>query len=188
MRLRRAARMGSYEEAVERLYGLQSNAAVIEQWKKERLTSKSADLREETLHHMRLLGVRVGEIAQCARERSHKRKTPSEELSAIHVAGTKGKGSVCQFAESVARAHGVTTGTFVSPHLVEPRERIRLNGRPISRDLFSKYFFETAELLAAEGGVLPPFFRFLNCMAFLVFQREGVELAVVEVGVGGESD
>jgi folylpolyglutamate synthase len=110
----------------------------------------------------------------------------SEELSAIHVAGTKGKGSVCQFAESVARAHGVSTGTFVSPHLVEPRERIRLNGRPISRDLFSKYFFETAELLAAEGGALPPFFRFLNCMAFLVFQREGVELAVVEVGVGGE--
>lgn len=93
---------------------------------------------------------------------------------------------MCQFAESVARAHGVSTGTFVSPHLVEPRERIRLNGRPISRALFAKYFFETAELLGAQGGALPPFFRFLNCMAFLVFQREGVELAVVEVGVGGE--
>jgi folylpolyglutamate synthase/dihydropteroate synthase len=95
---------------------------------------------------------------------------------------------VCQFTESVVRAHGVSTGTFVSPHLVEPRERIRLQGRPISRDLFARYFFETEELLLAGGaGPLPPFFRFLNCMAFLVFQREKVELAVVEVGVGGRT-
>lgn len=111
-----------------------------------------------------------------------------KKLSVVHVAGTKGKGSVCALTESIVRAHGFTTGTFISPHLVEPRERIRLQGRPISRDMFAKYFFETEALLSAKKDApLPPFFRFLSAMAFLVFQREQVQLAVVEVGVGGRT-
>ena len=104
-----------------------------------------------------------------------------EALSVIHVAGTKGKGSVCAFAERLVREHGFRTGAFVSPHLVEPRERIRLDGAPISRDMFARYFWETEQRLGQDGRPLPPFFRFLNCMAFLLFQRERVDVAVIEV-------
>lgn len=166
----------SYEEAVKKLYALTSNAATIEQWKNERLTNKQVDLRGEMLHHLRVLDVDV------------------DRLSVVHVAGTKGKGSVCQFVESVVRHEKphFKTGTFISPHLIEPRERIRLQGKPVSRDLFAQYFWLTYDRLSQapqEGSFVkvPPFFRFLNCMSFLLFQQEKVDLCVVEVGVGGRT-
>ncbi len=112
-------------------------------------------------------------------------------LSVIHVAGTKGKGSVCSFADSVLRRHGVSTGCYISPHLVEPRERIRLGGRPISRDAFVDYFWRTIDLLEAKPpsafAAVPPFFRFLTCMALYVFHDQRVDACVMEVGVGGRT-
>lgn len=63
-----------------------------------------------------------------------------DELSVIHVAGTKGKGTTCAFTERILRDHGYKTGFYSSPHLIEVRERIRINGKPISKSEFVKSF------------------------------------------------
>eukprot|EP00058_Branchiostoma_floridae_P004148 XP_002589636.1 hypothetical protein BRAFLDRAFT_128960 [Branchiostoma floridae] len=113
-------------------------------------------------------------------------------LSVIHVSGTKGKGSVCAMCESILRSHGYKTGFYSSPHLVQVRERIRINGKPISRDNFSKYFWSCFNRLAqtkdAHDGIMPAYFRFLTLMAFHVFIEEKVDVAVIEVGIGGAYD
>jgi len=64
-----------------------------------------------------------------------------DELSVIHVSGTKGKGSTCAFCESILRHHGYKTGFYSSPHLVAVRERIRINGQPLSERDFARYFW-----------------------------------------------
>ena len=82
-------------------------------------------------------------------------------LNIVHVAGTKGKGSTCAFAESFLRAHGRRmgfprrTGLYTSPHLTDPRERIRLDFEPLPRDLFAKYFFEVYDTLRARCAAPP---------------------------------
>ena len=58
-------------------------------------------------------------------------------LPLVHITGTKGKGSTAAMTESILRSHGLRTGLFVSPHLIEPTERIRLDGRPLSKELFT---------------------------------------------------
>lgn len=65
-----------------------------------------------------------------------------DNLSVIHVAGTKGKGTTCAFSESILRHHGYKTGLFSSPHLLEVRERIRINGRPIEKQDFVNFFWK----------------------------------------------
>lgn len=127
-------------------------------------------------------------------------------LRCVHVAGTKGKGSVCAFVTAILVAEAQTTtrigrvGTYLSPHVVSVRERIWLDGQPISRDLFARYTFELWQRLseaAAQtsseadpfGPATKPFyFRFLTLLALHVFVREGVRSAVVECGIGGEYD
>jgi folylpolyglutamate synthase len=68
-----------------------------------------------------------------------------DTLSVIHVSGTKGKGSVCAMVESILRHSSLKTGLFTSPHLVEVRERIRINGYPLPHDLFASYFWSCYE-------------------------------------------
>jgi UDP-N-acetylmuramate-alanine ligase len=63
------------------------------------------------------------------------------DLSVIHIAGTKGKGSTCAFIDSILRAHGVKTGMFTSPHLIHVCERFRINGKPISESMFLEHFW-----------------------------------------------
>ncbi|CAJ1068707.1 folylpolyglutamate synthase%2C mitochondrial-like [Xyrichtys novacula] len=115
-----------------------------------------------------------------------------DKLNVIHVTGTKGKGSTCAFTERVLRGYGFKTGFYSSPHLVHVRERIRLNGRPISEQLFCKYFWETYEQLEDtkdnRGGSMPFYFQLLTLMAFHVFLQERVDVAVIEVGIGGQYD
>ena len=65
-----------------------------------------------------------------------------DQLNIIHVAGTKGKGSTCAFTESILRQYGFKTGFFSSPHLIEARERIRINGELISKEKFVHYFWQ----------------------------------------------
>ena len=89
---------------------------------------------------------------------------------------------------------GKKTGLYTSPHLIEARERIRIDGAPIPRDMFANYFWQCWDLLHANPSAdpdvtsLPTYFRFLTLMAFKVFVSEKVDLAVVEVGLGGRYD
>jgi len=119
----------------------------------------------------------------------------------VHVAGTKGKGTVCAYVDSILSSyqknHGVPKkiGLFTSPHLISVRERIRINSEPISAPLFAKYFFEiwdllesSAHTLSLDPAIKPVYFRYLTLMSFHVFLKEGVDAAIYEVGVGGEYD
>lgn len=91
------------------------------------------------------------------------------------MAGTKGKGSTCAFAESILRQYGFKTGLYTSPHLVAARERIRINGKPLSEELFTRYFWQVyRDIKAQEGDNMPGYFRFLTVMAFKVFVEEKV--------------
>lgn len=128
-------------------------------------------------------------------------------LKCIHVAGTKGKGSVCAFATAILVKAAETepavgrVGTYQSPHVVSVRERIWLDGQPINRELFTKYTFELWQRLSEGAANADPadpqpygphtkpfFFRFLTLLALHIFLREGVRSAVIECGIGGEYD
>uniref|UniRef100_A0A8V1AJ93 tetrahydrofolate synthase n=1 Tax=Gallus gallus TaxID=9031 RepID=A0A8V1AJ93_CHICK len=125
-------------------------------------------------------------------ERSGLQVEDLDRLNIIHVTGTKGKGSACAFTERILRGYGLRTGFYSSPHLVQVRERIRINGQPLSKELFSKYFWLVYRRLRGtkdeSQANMPAYFRFLTIMAFHVFLQEKVDLAVVEVGIGGAFD
>ncbi|XP_024542135.1 folylpolyglutamate synthase-like isoform X2 [Selaginella moellendorffii] len=116
---------------------------------------------------------------------------PLKKLSVIHVAGTKGKGSTCAFSESILRACGYKTGLFTSPHLVDVRERFRFNGTEVSETLFQEYFWWCWDRLQ-EGCTsslpMPSYFRFLTLLAFKMFTSEKIDVAILEVGLGGKYD
>lgn len=103
----------------------------------------------------------------------------------ILVAGTKGKGSVCYQLEAALRGCGLATGLFVSPHVLSVRERIGLNGRPISESLFAR----AVERVAPHVGQLPvSYFEFTTAMAFDSFARLRPDYCIIEVGLGGRLD
>lgn len=111
----------------------------------------------------------------------------------VHVAGTNGKGSTCAMIESCLRAAGMRTGLYTSPHLLEPTERIRVNGVPVGPEEFAAAFdrvHQTAEsLLAAQKLDLhPTYFETVTAMAFWIFAEAKLDLSVIEVGLGGRLD
>jgi dihydrofolate synthase / folylpolyglutamate synthase len=111
----------------------------------------------------------------------------------IHVAGTNGKGSTCAMIEAGLRTAGVRTGLYISPHLVEPTERIQIAGHQVSQDQFAEAFrrvHETAERMLAAGSLdmHPTYFETVTAMAFVVFADQKVNTAVLEVGLGGRLD
>ncbi|GAY52256.1 hypothetical protein CUMW_140510 [Citrus unshiu] len=133
------------------------------------------------------------------------------QLKVIHVAGTKGKaniismsfdmssffsfstgkGSTCTFTESILRNCGFRTGLFTSPHLIDVRERFRLDGDDISEDKFLAYFWWCYDRLkekATEDIPMPSYFRFLALLAFKIFTAEQIDVAILEVGLGGRFD
>jgi len=111
-------------------------------------------------------------------------------LKVIHVAGTKGKGSTCAFVERVLREHGVRTGLFTSPHLLDVRERFRIDGEPVDEATFARHFWWMYDELEAKCGDLgiPAYFRFLTLLGLRIFSEEGAEACVLEVGLGGRLD
>ncbi|PAA84096.1 hypothetical protein BOX15_Mlig004125g1, partial [Macrostomum lignano] len=138
---------------------------------------------------------RSSEMAQLAdlAARVGLHQTALAGLRPVHIAGTKGKGSTAAYTERLLRACGLRTGLFTSPHLVEVRERIRLNGRPISRSEFGEQFWRlhddlTAATAATSGFEFPRYFRFLTFMALRLFVEQAVDVAIVEVGIGGRYD
>lgn len=115
---------------------------------------------------------------------------PQHRFRSLHVAGTNGKGSVSAMAESVLRAAGYRTALYTSPHLVDFRERIRVDGKCIGEGEMLHLAEEVrniAEDMAAHGRHLT-FFELTTAMAFTHFADVGTEMAVVEVGMGGRLD
>ena len=132
-----------------------------------------------TLDRVRELAARLG--------------NPQDRFPSLHVAGTKGKGSSCAFAASILRAAGFKTGLYTSPHLQDVRERITVGGALIPPDDFARILtaaqpaLETMRL-SSQGQRRPTYFEILTHLAFAWFAEQAVDVAVVEVGLGGRLD
>ncbi|MDB6152127.1 MAG: FolC bifunctional protein [Chthoniobacteraceae bacterium] len=105
----------------------------------------------------------------------------------LHVAGTNGKGSVCAMLDSICRAAGLKTGLFISPHLITFRERIRVNGAMISEEEVVSGLQAIREM-SADWDQQPTFFEIVTALGLAHFQRHGVDVAVLETGMGGRLD
>ena len=115
---------------------------------------------------------------------------PQDAFRKVQIAGTNGKGSTAAFLESICHAAGWRVGLNTSPHLVEVTERIRINGTDINRADFARSVEEVraaAEQLRAEN-IAPTFFEHLTALALVAFRRAGVDVAVLETGLGGRLD
>jgi len=112
---------------------------------------------------------------------------PEQRFPALHVAGTNGKGSTCAFAEACLRAGGYRTGLYTSPHLVRVNERIRVGGEEIPDAVLGQGVLEVLERAPFAAETLT-FFEFGTVVAFWHFAQERVDVAVVEVGLGGRLD
>ena len=179
-----------YEESVRLLNSLQSNAATIKKLREQR----------ENLQAMNL--------PQCRKylESLKVSEKNLESLNIIHVSGTKGKGSTCAYTEAILRKQGLKTGLYTSPHLVHVRERIRINGEPVDEKTFAEEFFHgevrdfrnglqriilfsVYDIISQEHSEnMPAYFKFLTLLAFRIFIKLGVQVVILEVGIGGEYD
>jgi len=118
---------------------------------------------------------------------------PHQKYPSILVAGTNGKGSVCAMLTRILSLHGHRTGLFTSPHLIRVEERIRIGSDLISKQSFSRlltFLKEKIEHLIASKKLLSPptYFEMMSCLAFLYFKEQKVDIAVLEVGMGGRFD
>ncbi len=157
-----------YEEALHRLLSLADY---------ERMAGIAAPEFKYDLERMRSLAGRLALL--------------NNSIPIVHVAGTKGKGSVAAMTASILSAAGLRAGLYTSPHLHSFRERIRINGEPLSEDAFSAAvmrIWPAVEQMAAEPIGAPSTFEALTAMAMNVFLAENVDAAVVEVGLGGRLD
>ncbi|KAF5491930.1 Folylpolyglutamate synthase [Colletotrichum siamense] len=178
----REATRRSYEDAINLLNSTQSGHKALE---------------ERRRHGQKLDG---GALKQMKYWLGCLGYTPRDlnRMNIVHVAGTKGKGTTCAYTNSILQSfHNESSvprkiGLYTSPHLVSVRERIRLDSKPISEELFTQYFFEVWDALSAKQELgyeeKPTYFRFLTLMSFHVFMQEKVDAAIYEVGVGGELD
>ncbi|KAK0191132.1 Mur ligase [Armillaria mellea] len=171
----------SYKEAIECLNSLQSNAVVLEAVRASGGRS-SAFAIPEMLEYLQRIGYSPDDL---------------NALNVIHITGTKGKGSTSAFTSNILQ-HAKPQwkiGLYTSPHLVAVRERIRINGEPISEEQFTKYFFEIWGKLEKNDTrkhestpAKPGYFRYLTLLAFHAFLDMKVDATVLEVGVGGTYD
>lgn len=112
---------------------------------------------------------------------------PPRGVKVIHVAGTNGKGSTCAFIDAVARASGLRTGLFTSPHLIDYRERIKVSGEEIPEDDCLRHLIALRKLCESLE-THPTFFEITLCLAMKFFAEKECELLVLETGMGGRLD
>lgn len=189
----RAEATRTYRDAINALNTLQSNFASIEAIRKLGPNANKNELS-------------IKEVYEFTRRMGYDPKD-FNKLNIIHVTGTKGKGSTCAFTESILKQYSSPPypikkiGLYTSPHLKTVRERIRINGEPISEPLFTRYFFEVWDRLSLTKSsetefptlqpsdkVKPMYFKYLTVLSFHIFMSEGVDTAIYEVGVGGKYD
>ena len=113
-------------------------------------------------------------------------ESPQDQFPSLHIAGSKGKGSVSAFCSSVLQAAGYKVGLYTSPHLKDFEERIQVNRLPIPRDVLVDYVKEIKPAVASVPGLTT--FEIMTGLAFLFFARQEVDIAVIEVGLGGRLD
>ena len=159
----------SYHSAVESLFALGPELA----------TAGQKSPRKFDLENMRKLAAALGH--------------PERRVPSVLVAGTNGKGSTSATLASILRVAGYETGLYTSPHLIRPNERIRLSDEVISDAEFAEMHARveaTADALVRSGELAahPSFFEMLTAMAFEYFASVGVDIAVLEVGMGGRLD
>ena len=157
----------TYEEAISYIYSFVDY---------EKLSSPSYDKKERspTLFKEFLKGI----------------GSPEEGFPVIHITGTKGKGSVAVMLTYIFKEAGFKVGTYTSPHLIDVRERIMLNGSPIEKKDFLRIFLEILPLIEKrkESRSYRTVFEILTAISFLYFRYNNVDIAVVEVGLGGRLD
>lgn len=158
--------MTSFQRASDRLYALGHEL-------------QHGPSRKFDLAHMRILCEALG--------------NPQRNFPSVLIAGTNGKGSTAATLASILRASSHRVGLYTSPHLLRINERIRVNGQPIADDLFAAAYERVsaaAAILAAASVLphLPSFFETMTAMAFDFFDASGVEIAILEVGMGGRLD
>ncbi|KAL2201821.1 FolC bifunctional protein [Sarocladium strictum] len=187
----------TYDDALQKLSLIASN---------RRITSLFDSKPQKSSLPVNLNAQAIPEMITSLR---HAGYTPQDLTSMrhIHVAGTKGKGSVCAFATSLLLQQkpslsGSGVGTYTSPHLISPRERIAVDGKPVEKDVFTEAVFEIWERFTevgktemglsaeeAEGAASKPFyFRFMTILAWHIFLKLGIRDVVMECGIGGEYD
>ena len=110
---------------------------------------------------------------------------PQNQFKSIHVAGTNGKGSVTHMLASVLQEAGYKVGIYCSPHLVDFRERVKVNGQMISKQEVIDFVAQCKDLF---DEIQPSFFEYTTALAFQCFAQQKVDVAVVEVGLGGRLD
>ncbi|RCI12365.1 hypothetical protein L249_0218 [Ophiocordyceps polyrhachis-furcata BCC 54312] len=165
----------TYDEALQKLESLPTNKSATTLFTNNSHEAKA--LNEDSLKEMRFWLRRSGhDLPDLARMRT------------VHVAGTKGKGSICAFATAMLLRAGRSVGTYTSPHLTSPRERVAVDGKPLGRQDFADAVFELDERLASVSTERPFFFRFMTLLAWRVFLKFGIRDVVMECGIGGEYD
>jgi dihydrofolate synthase/folylpolyglutamate synthase len=112
---------------------------------------------------------------------------PHLQVPIVHIAGTNGKGSVCAYLASILTESGYKVGRFISPHLIDWTERISINRVPISESEFAKLIIETQQHISPDQET-PTQFEVITAVAWLYFSRNNVDIAVIEVGLGGRLD
>ena len=143
----------------------------------------------EKLNTLTRFGINLGlqRITSLLRLFAH----PEEQIPIIHLGGTNGKGSTLAMLSSILREAGYRVGTFTSPHLLSYRERFMINGTEISAVRLTELLEEILAVVSEvqqETGENPTEFEILTALAFLYFAREKVDVALIEVGMGGDID
>jgi len=113
---------------------------------------------------------------------------PHTKFKTAHVAGTKGKGSTCHMLAAMLQAGGFKAGLYTSPHLIDVRERIRINNEMISPQEFVEYTRRVEPIVKKMAADRPTFFEIFTAMAFAYFADQKVDIAVIETGLGGRLD
>jgi dihydrofolate synthase/folylpolyglutamate synthase len=169
----------SYTAAMERLYALGHELAPP--------TTAPTDAAESVPHMRRKFDLEQMRRLMAALDH------PEMQFRSVLIAGTNGKGSTAATLASILRTSGYRTGLYTSPHLVRVNERIQINGTEIRDDDFARLYFRVDEAgtQLLQQGVLPQppsFFETITALAFLYFAEAGLDIAVLEVGLGGRLD